>query len=70
MSDLALHPEATPDPDVVRWRFSGARCDVPLGALAAWPEALTRAGAGDMVSEPGALVVRLRAPHTLSLIHI
>ena len=64
MSDLALHPEATPDPDVVRWRFSGARCDVPLGALAAWPEALTRAGVGDVVSEPGALVVRLSAPHT------
>lgn len=59
MSDLELHPEATPEPDVVRWRHAHASCTVPRGRLVTWPQALTDAGVCDIVAEDDALVMRL-----------
>lgn len=56
---LGLHPEATPEPQVVRWRYLDAPAAPQEGVVSPLPDVLARLGVSDIVSEPNALVVRL-----------
>lgn len=64
MNEPAIHPEATPDPLVLRWRYTDVVDTPEPGRVAAIPSSLAELGVVDIVSEPGALVLRLNGQNT------
>lgn len=61
---FGIHPESTPDADVLRWRYTGAASEPESGTLEPLPDELTRLGVVAGTCEPGALVLQLGKGYT------
>lgn len=55
---LALHPEATPDEQVLRWRYSDAANAPSVGVLISVPSELAQLGIDGATSQPGQLLLK------------
>ena len=61
---FAIHPERTPDPEVLQWHFSGATNPPGEGVVERLPVDLTNLGVLAVTSVDGALLVRVADAQT------